>query len=147
MKRGNFRNRFSGAAHSRRFAPGAWLLAGLAAAAVLAAPLFVNGNLAAANSSTVAPTDAAATSKALKGLPITQLSETEAILHALNRLGYGARPGDLERVRQMGLAKWIDQQLNPDSIPDDGMRARLEKYPTLRMSSSKLIEEFPRPQV
>src|SRR5579864_6242279 len=46
---------------------------------------------------------------ALKGLPITELSADEAILHALNRLAYGPRPGDVERVRQMGLAKWIEQ--------------------------------------
>ena len=45
---------------------------------------------------------------ALKGLPITELSADEAILHALNRLAYGPRPGDVERVRQMGLAKWIE---------------------------------------
>src|SRR5258708_22277995 len=43
----------------------------------------------------------------LKGLPITELSSDEAILHALNRLAYGPRPGDVERVRQMGLARWI----------------------------------------
>ena len=67
---------------------------------------------------------------ALKGLPITDLSADEAILHALNRLAYGPRPGDLERVRQMGLAKWIDQQLNPDSIDDKALDARLENYPT-----------------
>src|SRR5438874_1565346 len=55
---------------------------------------------------------------ALKGLPITELSPDEAILHALNRLAYGPRPGDVERVRQMGLAKWIEQQLNPNSIDE-----------------------------
>ena len=58
------------------------------------------------------------TDPALKGLPISELSADEAILHALNRLSYGPRPGDVERVRQMGLAKWIDQQLNPNSIDD-----------------------------
>ncbi len=63
---------------------------------------------------------------ALKGLPITELSADEAILHALNRLAYGPRPGDMERVRQMGLAKWIDQQLNPNSIDDRAVEARLE---------------------
>ena len=36
----------------------------------------------------------------LKGLPITELTADEAILHALNRLAYGPRPGDVERVRQ-----------------------------------------------
>src|SRR5690349_18268231 len=75
---------------------------------------------------------------ALKGLPITELSADEAILHALNRLAYGPRPGDIERVRQMGLAKWIEQQLNPNSnsIDDKAVEARLQDYPTLRMSTT-----------
>jgi len=83
---------------------------------------------------------------ALKGLPITELNADEAILHALNRLAYGPRPGDVERVRQMGLAKWIDQQLNPNSIDDKAVEARLETYPTLKMSSAKLLAEYPQPK-
>ena len=83
---------------------------------------------------------------ALKGLPITELSPDEAILHALNRLAYGPRPGDVERVQQMGLAKWIEQQLNPNSIDDRAMEARLQDYPTLRMSTAKLIDEYPQPK-
>jgi uncharacterized protein (DUF1800 family) len=83
---------------------------------------------------------------ALKNLPITELSADEAIFHALNRLAYGPRPGDVERVRQMGLAKWIDQQLNPNSIDDKALEARLEDYPTLKMSSAKLIEDYPQPK-
>ncbi|HWM76637.1 MAG TPA: DUF1800 family protein, partial [Methylomirabilota bacterium] len=46
-------------------------------------------------------------------LPATSLSEEQRIVHALNRLGYGPRPGDVERVRQMGLAKWMERQLEP----------------------------------
>jgi uncharacterized protein (DUF1800 family) len=83
---------------------------------------------------------------ALKNLPISELSADEAILHALNRLAYGPRPGDVERVRQMGLAKWIDQQLNPNSMDDKALEARLEDYPTLKMSSEKLIAEYPQPK-
>ncbi len=82
----------------------------------------------------------------LKGLPITELSADEAILHALNRLAYGPRPGDVERVRQLGLAKWIEQQLNPNSIDDRAVEARLQDYPTLRMSTAKLIDEYPQPK-
>jgi uncharacterized protein (DUF1800 family) len=86
------------------------------------------------------------TDPALKGLPITELSPDEAILHALNRLAYGPRPGDIEHVRQMGLAKWIEQQLNPNSIDDQAMDARLQDYPTLHMSTAKLIDEYPQPK-
>ena len=82
----------------------------------------------------------------LKGLPITELSADEAIQHALNRLAYGPRPGDAERIQQMGLAKWIDQQLNPKSIDDRAMEARLSVYPTLAMSTAQLLAEYPNPK-
>ena len=82
----------------------------------------------------------------LKGdLPITELTEDQAILHALNRLAYGPRPGDVERIRQMGLAKWIDQQLDPDSIDDAALKQRLSRYSTLSMSSKQLLNDFPPP--
>jgi uncharacterized protein (DUF1800 family) len=82
----------------------------------------------------------------LKGLPITDLNVDEAILHALNRLAYGPRPGDIERIKQLGLSKWIDQQLNPTSIDDKAVESRLEALPTLRLSTTKLIEEYPQPK-
>ena len=82
----------------------------------------------------------------LKGLPVTQLTADEAILHALNRLAYGPRPGEIERIKQIGLAKWIDQQLNPNSIVDSGVEARLEIYPTLNMRTSQLLAEYPNPK-
>jgi uncharacterized protein (DUF1800 family) len=82
----------------------------------------------------------------LKGLPITELSVDQAILHALNRLAYGPRPGEVERIRQMGLAKWIDQQLDPKSINDSAVEARLDVYPTLRMPAAQLLAEYPNPK-
>src|ERR1039458_5030298 len=89
----------------------------------------------------------AESSKVLKGLPIRDLSEDEGILQALNRLGFGPRPGDIERVKQMGLQKWIDRQLHPESIDDSALEARLDRFPTLKMSSAQLLEGFPQPQV
>src|SRR5438445_4049373 len=83
----------------------------------------------------------------LKGLPPTDLTEDEAIVHALNRLGYGPRPGDVQRVKDMGLAKWIDRQLHAESINDSGLESRLSRFPTLNMSSEALLDKFPRPAV
>jgi uncharacterized protein (DUF1800 family) len=83
----------------------------------------------------------------LKGLPATDLTEGQAIVHALNRLGYGPRPGDVQRVKEMGIAKWIDRQLRPESINDSAAEARLSRFSTLRMSSEALLEKFPRPAV
>jgi len=82
----------------------------------------------------------------LKGLPVTELSVDEAVLHALNRLGYGPRPGDIERVKQMGLAKWIELQLNPKSIDDSAVETRLNIFPTLKMSNSQLMAGYPNPK-
>jgi uncharacterized protein (DUF1800 family) len=82
----------------------------------------------------------------LKGLPVTELSAHEAIQHALNRLAYGPRPGDVERIKQIGLAKWIDQQLNPKTIDDSAVEARVNGYPTLKMTSAQLMAEYPNPK-
>ena len=49
----------------------------------------------------------------------------------------------IERVKQMGLQKWIDQQLHPELIDDSAVDARIARFPTLQMSSSKLLNEFP----
>jgi hypothetical protein len=79
-------------------------------------------------------------------LPFQELSEDQAILQALNRLGFGPRPGDLERVKEMGLQRWVDRQLHPESIDDSALEARLNRFPTLKMSSANLLREFPAPQ-
>ena len=43
------------------------------------------------------------------------------IEHVLNRLGYGPRPGDIERVQAMGVSRYIDLQLHPERLDDHGM--------------------------
>lgn len=84
--------------------------------------------------------------KSFKGkLPVTQLTEDEAILHALDRLAYGPRPGDVERIRKMGLEKWIDQQLNYDSIDNSVLNDKLAEFKTLKMSSEQLLNKYPPP--
>jgi uncharacterized protein (DUF1800 family) len=70
-----------------------------------------------------------------------------AILHVLNRIGYGPRPGDVDRVRAMGVQRYIDDQLRPERVADPGMAARLTELPTLRLSSSEIAEQIERPQI
>ena len=67
------------------------------------------------------------------------------IVHALNRLGFGPRPGDVDRVRQVGLSPWIDRQLHPDRIADDAVAARLAGMPTLRMTSQEIAKKYLQP--
>src|SRR6188474_2008944 len=58
--------------------------------------------------------------------PATRLSDDQRILHVLNRLGFGARPGDLEKVRAFGVNKYIEQQLFPEKIDDSASEAKLQ---------------------
>jgi uncharacterized protein (DUF1800 family) len=69
-------------------------------------------------------------------------SDTAAITHVLNRIGYGARPGDVERVAAMGLTTYIDRQLYPERIPDPEVDRRLADLETLTMKSSELAERY-----
>jgi uncharacterized protein (DUF1800 family) len=73
----------------------------------------------------------------------SSLDEQKRAVHALNRLTFGPRPGDVQRVMVMGVDRWIDQQLHPDKINDSALAPRLASFRTLRMSSHEIAENFP----
>jgi uncharacterized protein (DUF1800 family) len=75
------------------------------------------------------------------------MEDDKKIVHALNRFTFGVRPGDVERVRAIGLEKWFDEQLHPEKINDSAVEARLTPFRTLNMSTREMIENFPPPQV
>jgi hypothetical protein len=64
------------------------------------------------------------------------------IAHVLDRIGFGPRPGDIEHVQKMGLAKYIEQQLYPDKISDKALEERLADFPTLKMSTTELAQNY-----
>jgi uncharacterized protein (DUF1800 family) len=65
------------------------------------------------------------------------------IVQALNRLTFGSRPGDVEKVRRVGLAKWIEQQLHPDQIQENPVLGeRLAPLETLRMPISEVVAKY-----
>jgi uncharacterized protein (DUF1800 family) len=75
-------------------------------------------------------------------------SKDDQALHALNRLTYGPRPGDVEAVQKLGLKKWIDQQLHPAKITEsEVLRARLEPLESLRMTTAQITQTYPPPQM
>src|ERR1700752_536349 len=73
------------------------------------------------------------------------LTEEQRIVHVLNRLGFGARPGDVERVKSMGLENYINQQLNPEKITDTVADNKVSDLNVLNMSTAELYEKFPQP--
>jgi len=77
---------------------------------------------------------------------VRELPADQQIIQALNRLGFGARPGDAQKVRAIGLDKWIDQQLLPEKINDDAMNAFVSRYSALNQNQNDLLTEYAQQQ-
>jgi len=76
------------------------------------------------------------------------LSSDQKIVHALNRLTFGPRPGDFDQIEKMGLKKWIDLQLHPDRIAENPLlQQKLTPLDTLRMTPMELARNYPPPQL
>lgn len=70
-------------------------------------------------------------------------NEQRRAAHALNRLAFGPRPGDVQQVMAMGVDRWIDLQLHPEKLSDDALQSRLTALRTLHMNAHELVEQFP----
>ncbi len=73
------------------------------------------------------------------------LTEEQKILHVLNRLGFGARPGDVEKVKKIGLQKYVDQQINSASIDDSVAENRVTNLDIFDMTTAELFAKYPNP--
>ena len=72
-----------------------------------------------------------------------KLTPDKQILHTINRLTFGARPGDLGEVRRLGVEKWIDLQLHPERIPENPeLAARLKQLTTLQLATWQILEKY-----
>ncbi len=90
---------------------------------------------------------AAATLRAERSSAVPAHPDDKTIVHVLNRAAFGPRPGDVARVRQMGLNAWIESQLRPDRIPDAAVQARLAGYTTLTLTSREIAQDYFLPMV
>jgi uncharacterized protein (DUF1800 family) len=75
----------------------------------------------------------------------TKLTDDQKIWHVLNRMGYGARPGDVEKVKAMGLQKYIEQQLNPAGIDDSVAENKVKNLEVFNMSTAEVFAKYPNP--
>ena len=69
-------------------------------------------------------------------------SDERTALHVLSRITFGPRPGDVARVQQMGVERFIDEQLHPERIPDTGIAGRLDGFETLGLTSREIAERY-----
>jgi len=66
--------------------------------------------------------------------------DTVAAAHVLNRLGFGGRPGDLDRVLARGLDRYIDDQLRPG--PDPALDQRLASFSYLSWTPAEAYSQY-----
>ena len=71
-----------------------------------------------------------------------ELAADQQIIHALNRLTFGARPGDVQNVRSVGLDKWVDQQLHPERIDNASLDKFVARYSILKQDQNVLLREY-----
>ncbi|MCH7824015.1 MAG: DUF1800 domain-containing protein, partial [Acidobacteria bacterium] len=69
-----------------------------------------------------------------------ELTENQKIIHVLNRLGFGPRLGDIERVKAMGIEAYIEEQLHPASIPDPLTDDMLADFTSLEMGLEEILQ-------
>lgn len=75
------------------------------------------------------------------------LTADQQVSHVLSRLTFGAKPGDVARVRQVGVDRWMELQLHPDKIDDAPIESFLSGYRTLTMDPAELQRLYPPPNV
>ena len=77
---------------------------------------------------------------------VRELPADQQIIQALSRLTFGARPGEAQQVRSIGLDNWIDRQLHPEKINDDAMNAFVSRYAALNQDQNDLLNQYAQQQ-
>lgn len=74
-------------------------------------------------------------------------AEEQKAAHVLDRITFGPRPGDLDRVMKMGWKKYLEEQLQPDRIDDSALDEKLKGLESIHLSNRELAQYYPPPQV
>jgi uncharacterized protein (DUF1800 family) len=72
-----------------------------------------------------------------------RMTERERAIHVLDRLAYGPRPGEVDRVLSEGVDAWVARQLHPEAIPDAAVESKLRSYRSLGLSAVALYNDYP----
>jgi uncharacterized protein (DUF1800 family) len=71
------------------------------------------------------------------------MTTDQQIAHLLNRITFGARPGDLEAVKAEGIKNYLASQLNPSSIAESQeVIQQVQNTPQLQASPGQLIAQY-----
>ena len=78
--------------------------------------------------------------------PTKSLTEEQKAIHLLDRVTFGPRPDDVERIMKMGWQKYLDEQLHPERIADEAIEEKLKNLETIHLDNRELAQYYPPPQ-
>lgn len=81
----------------------------------------------------------------VRGETPPKLTDEQKAVHVLNRLAFGARPGEVQKVKAMGVHEYIEQQLDARSIDDSAAEAKVKALDVFSMSTASLFAKYPNP--
>lgn len=77
-----------------------------------------------------------------QNLTTREQTADQQVLHVLNRAAFGPRPGDVQKVRAMGVDAWIEQQLHPERIDDSSFEQFLTGYRSFSIAQSDMVKQY-----
>jgi len=80
-------------------------------------------------------------------VPAKKLTEEQKATHLIDRITFGSRAGDVERVMKLGWEKFLDEQLHPERIADATAEQKLKNIESIHLNNSELASYYPPPQV
>ena len=113
-------------------------LIGIAAALLSIAPIGMSAQSSGAKKTQAGP--------AVVRSDVRELPADQQVIQALSRLTFGPKPGDVQKVRAIGLDSWIDQQLHPDKIDDSAIEGFVAKYSVLNQDQNSLVQQYAQQQ-
>lgn len=72
-----------------------------------------------------------------------ELDGERRVLHLLSRLSFGATPELVAEVKNEGIYRWFEEQLEPEEIDDTALESRLKAYPAMDLMPDELLTRFP----
>ncbi len=73
-------------------------------------------------------------------LKVTDGPEIDPAFHLISRAGFGPWPGDVERIKELGIKAWIDEQLNPEKIDDKLCDLRARRFESIFLDPGMCYE-------
>lgn len=76
-----------------------------------------------------------------------EMSPDLQVIHVLNRLSFGPRPGEIEQVKTLGIEAYLQKQLSPESMPEASLLSdQLARLETLELSPIELYRRYAEPK-